>query len=193
MIELLHAIEVIRDLLHDRDLQGDDLVVQGPRREEAVGVIEAPRGTLIHHYRVDGNDAVTMCNLIVSTTHNNEPMNRAVTKVARDHFAGKSEITDGLMNYIEVAVRAYDPCLSCATHALGQMALDVELVDAAGDVVAFRQCVKSGQTLIIRGFRHDNGRWHADPGDWVRESGPGRRWARAGARGATPGVVARRA
>ena len=139
MVELLHAIEVIRDLLHDPDLQGDDLVVSGPRREEAVGVIEAPRGTLIHHYRVDEHDAVTMCNLIVSTTHNNEPMNRAVTKVARDHFAGKSDITDGLMNYIEVAVRAYDPCLSCATHALGQMALEVEVVDAAGEVVAVRR------------------------------------------------------
>ena len=89
MIELLHSIEVIRDLLHDADLQGDDLVASGPRREEAVGVVEAPRGTLFHHYRVDRNDAVTMCNLIVSTTNNNEPMNRAVTKVARDHFSGK--------------------------------------------------------------------------------------------------------
>jgi NAD-reducing hydrogenase large subunit len=135
MIELLHSIEVIRDLLHDPDLQGDDRMVSGPRREEAVGVIEAPRGTLIHHYRVDKNDAVTMCNLIVSTTHNNEPMNRAVTKVAQDHFAGKTEITEGLLNHIEVAVRAYDPCLSCATHALGRMALVVELVDAAGEVV----------------------------------------------------------
>ena len=139
MIELLHAIEVIRDLLHDPDLQGTDLVVQGPRREEAVGVIEAPRGTLFHHYRVDANDAVTMCNLIVSTTNNNEPMNRAVTKVAKDLFSGKAEITEGLMNYIEVAVRAYDPCLSCATHAQGRLSLEVQLVDAAGEVVAFRK------------------------------------------------------
>ena len=139
MIELLHAIEVIRDLLHDPDLQGTDLVVQGPRREEAVGVIEAPRGTLFHHYRVDANDAVTMCNLIVSTTNNNEPMNRAVTKVAKDHFSGKAEITEGLMNYIEVAVRAYDPCLSCATHALGKMPLVAELVDVRGNVVHRRE------------------------------------------------------
>ena len=135
MIELLHSIEVIRDLLHDPDLQGDDLVTSGPRREEAVGVVEAPRGTLFHHYRVGRNDAVTMCNLIVSTTNNNEPMNRAVTKVARDHFSGKSEITEGLLNHIEVAIRAYDPCLSCATHALGQMSLVVEVQDADGDVL----------------------------------------------------------
>jgi NAD-reducing hydrogenase large subunit len=135
MIELLHAIEAIRDLLHDPDLQGDDLVTSGPRREETVGVIEAPRGTLFHHYRVDRHDAVTMCNLIVSTTNNNEPMNRAVTKVAQDHFTGKAEITEGLLNHIEVAIRAYDPCLSCATHAVGQMALVVEVLGPDGDVL----------------------------------------------------------
>ena len=143
MIELLHAIEAIRDLLQDPDLQGDDLVTSGPRREETVGVLEAPRGTLFHHYRVDRNDAVTMCNLIVSTTNNNEPMNRAVTKVARDHFAGKSEITEALLNHIEVAIRAYDPCLSCATHAIGQMSLIVEVHGPDGDVLDRR--VRGGQ------------------------------------------------
>ncbi len=138
MIELLHAIEVIRDLLHDADLLENDLMTSGPRREEAVGVLEAPRGTLFHHYRVDASDAVTMCNLIVSTTNNNEPMNQAVTRVARDHFTGRAEITEALLNHIDVAFRAYDPCLSCATHALGRMALSVELVDAGGEVVAHR-------------------------------------------------------
>jgi NAD-reducing hydrogenase large subunit len=135
MVELLHAIESIRDLLHDPDLQGDDLVAGGPRREEAVGVIEAPRGTLIHHYQVDRHDAVTLCNLIVSTTHNNEPMNQAVTRVARDHLSGRPVITEGLLNHIEVAIRAYDPCLSCATHALGRMALVVELEGANGGII----------------------------------------------------------
>jgi NAD-reducing hydrogenase large subunit len=135
MIELLHSIEVIQDLLHDPDLQGEDLLVSGARREETVGVVEAPRGTLFHHYRVNRNDEVTMCNLIVSTTNNNEPMNRAVTKVARDHFEGKSEITEGLMNHIEVAIRAYDPCLSCATHAAGRMPLIVELRDSSGELM----------------------------------------------------------
>lgn len=134
MIELLHSIEKIKELLHDKDLQGTDLVVSGKRQEEAVGLIEAPRGTLFHHYKVDKNDQVVMANLIVSTTNNNEPMNRAVEKVARDHLNGR-EITEGLLNHIEVAIRAYDPCLSCATHALGQMPLVVELVDADGNVV----------------------------------------------------------
>jgi NAD-reducing hydrogenase large subunit len=134
MIELLHAIEKIQLLLHDRDLQGTDLVVRGERREETVGLIEAPRGTLFHHYKVNRDDQVVMANLIVSTTNNNEPMNRAVQRVAQDYFNGR-EITEALLNHIEVAIRAYDPCLSCATHALGQMPLVVELLDAHGNVV----------------------------------------------------------
>ena len=135
MIELLHSIEKIKDLLHDPDLQGKDLLACGDRREETVGVIEAPRGTLFHHYQVNKNDEVVMANLIVSTTSNNEPMNRAVQKVAQEHLSGKPRLTEGLLNYIEVAIRAYDPCLSCATHALGQMPLVVELRDAAGNLV----------------------------------------------------------
>jgi NAD-reducing hydrogenase large subunit len=89
-------------------------------------VIEAPRGTLFHHYEVDDDDLVTMCNLIVSTTHNNQDMNEAVRSVAREYLDGR-ELTEGLLNHIEVAIRAYDPCLSCATHALGHMPLDVVL------------------------------------------------------------------
>ncbi len=132
MIELLHCVEKIRELLLDPDLQGEDLVVKGERQEEGVGVIEAPRGTLIHHYRVDKNDQVTFCNLIVSTTHNNEAMNRAVTKVAKQYLSFQTKITEAMLNHVEVVIRAYDPCLSCATHALGQMPLEVELYDADG-------------------------------------------------------------
>ncbi len=136
MIELLHSVEVIGDLLHDGDLQGDDLVAPpGERRGEYVAMLEAPRGTLTHHYRVDENDQVTMANLIVSTTCNNEAMNRAVAKIAEDEISGAPEITEGLLNNIEVGVRAYDPCLSCATHALGQMPLEVKLIDAEGNTV----------------------------------------------------------
>ena len=135
MIELLHAIEKIKALLHDPDLQGTDLLVKGERREEGVGLVEAPRGTLFHHYRVNKDDQVVMANLIVSTTNNNEPMNRAVQKVAQDHISGKPEITEGLLNHVEVAIRAYDPCLSCATHALGKMPLMVELIDCEGNVL----------------------------------------------------------
>jgi NAD-reducing hydrogenase large subunit len=135
MIELLHAAEKIRDLLHDADLQGTDLVTTGERRFETVGVIEAPRGTLIHHYEVNERDEVTRANLIVSTTNNNTAMNRAVTKVAEDHLSGKPEITEGLLNHVEVAIRAYDPCLSCATHAIGQMPLVVQLIAPDGHVI----------------------------------------------------------
>jgi NAD-reducing hydrogenase large subunit len=135
MIEVLHCIEKIRELLHDPDLQGDELLVKGERQEEGVGVIEAPRGTLIHHYKVDEHDQVSYCNLIVATTHNNEGMNRAVAKVAEQYISGQTEITEGMLNHIEVAIRAYDPCLSCATHALGQMPLVVELYDAEGGLL----------------------------------------------------------
>jgi NAD-reducing hydrogenase large subunit len=135
MIEVLHSIEKIAELLHDSDLQGTDLVTRGDRRDEGVGILEAPRGTLFHHYRIDENDIVTMCNLIVSTTSNNEPMNRAVQKVAQDYLSGRPEITEAMLNHVEVAIRAYDPCLSCATHALGQMPLQIELYDAAGDLI----------------------------------------------------------
>ncbi len=131
MIEMLHAAEMIKELLHDDDLLGTDLVVTGERRERGVGMIEAPRGTLIHHYRVDENDLVVRANLIVSTTHNNQAMNEAIRQVARQHLDGH-KLSEGLLNHIEVAVRAFDPCLSCATHALGKMPLEVELLDAEG-------------------------------------------------------------
>lgn len=134
MIEMLYAAEVIRDLLHDTDLQGNDLVSKGERQERGVGVIEAPRGTLIHHYKVDENDQIVRCNLIVSTTHNNQAMNEAIRQVARQYIDGR-KLTEGLLNYIEVAIRAFDPCLSCATHALGKMPLQVELLDAQGNRV----------------------------------------------------------
>ena len=142
MIEVLHCVEKIRELLNDPDLQGTDLIAKGDRREEGIGVIEAPRGNLIHHYKVDEHDQVTYCNLIVSTTHNNEGMNRAVKDVAVKHLSGKEQITEGMLNHVEVAIRAYDPCLSCATHALGQMPLQVELFNADGALVDSRtQCV----------------------------------------------------
>ncbi|MBD3243114.1 MAG: Ni/Fe hydrogenase subunit alpha [Chitinivibrionales bacterium] len=136
LIETLHAAEMIKDLLNDPDLQSDNRVTIGARQPEGVGLIEAPRGTLFHHYAVDDNDQITMCNLIVSTTNNNEPMNRAVDWVAKNMIAGKPEVTEGLMNAVEVAIRAYDPCLSCATHAIGKMPLEVKIVDAEGNVIS---------------------------------------------------------
>ena len=134
MIEMLHSIEVIKELLDDPDILSGELMASGPRRRSGVGVIEAPRGTLIHHYEVGDDDLVTMCNLIVSTTHNNQAMNEAVRSVAREYLDGQT-LTEGLLNHIEVAIRAYDPCLSCATHALGQMPLDVALVGPDGALI----------------------------------------------------------
>ena len=110
----------------------------GTRRRTGVGILEAPRGTLFHHYEVNDNDQIEMANLIVSTTSNNEPMNRAVESVAREHLSGK-EITEGLLNHVEVAIRAYDPCLSCATHAAGQMPLIVTVQGPDGAVLARRE------------------------------------------------------
>jgi NAD-reducing hydrogenase large subunit len=137
LISMIHCAEKIRELLFDDELQGTDLVVTGHRRPEGVAIVEAPRGTLIHHYTVDDHGQVTGANLIVSTTNNNEAMNRSVTKVAIDDLTGQ-EITEGLLNHIEVAIRAYDPCLSCATHALGDMPLVVTLEDSDGTVIATR-------------------------------------------------------
>ncbi|QID17717.1 Ni/Fe hydrogenase subunit alpha [Nitrogeniibacter mangrovi] len=134
MIEMLHAAEVIRDLLADPDLVRGERMAGGVRRTNGVGVIEAPRGTLIHHYAVNDDDLVSWCNLIVSTTHNNQAMNTAVREVARQYLDGHT-LTEGLLNHIEVAIRAFDPCLSCATHALGKMPLALELRDAGGTLV----------------------------------------------------------
>ncbi|MDH5678202.1 MAG: Ni/Fe hydrogenase subunit alpha [Nitrospinota bacterium] len=135
MVEVTHCVEKIGELLEDPDLLGNELLTKGERAPEGIGVIEAPRGTLFHHYRVDKDDLITHCNLIVSTTNNNEAINRSIRQVARASLSGVPKITQGMLNHIEVAVRAYDPCLSCATHALGQMPLVVELYNHKGDVM----------------------------------------------------------
>jgi len=131
MIELLHCAEAIERLLDDADLEGDDLLLEGERRALGIGVIEAPRGTLLHHYEIDDGGLVTKANLIVSTTHNNQIMNESIREVARTYLDGR-QLTEGLLNRVEVAIRAFDPCLSCATHAIGRMPLELELLDSAG-------------------------------------------------------------
>ncbi|MDQ6964338.1 MAG: Ni/Fe hydrogenase subunit alpha [Mariprofundales bacterium] len=147
MVEVLHCAEAIELLLHDDDISGDDLVVTGDKRCEGVGVIEAPRGTLFHHYRIDGDGLIEKANLIVSTTSNNQAMNESVRSVA-DQYIDGNEVTEGLLNHLEVAVRAYDPCLSCATHALGRMPLQVELVDLSGKQID--QLTKGGDGKFTR-------------------------------------------
>ena len=138
MIEVLYAAEGIQRLLEDPDILGEDLMAYGERRSRGIGVIEAPRGTLFHDYTVDENDLVTRANLIVSTTSNNQAMNESIRQVAATYLDGV-EPTEGLLNHLEVAIRAYDPCLSCATHALGKMPLEVEVVDPDGKVLGTAQ------------------------------------------------------
>lgn len=130
LIEILHSAEMMKELLHDPDLMKGELVTKGEKTHKGIGLLEAPRGTLFHHYEINDQDQITMANLIVSTTNNNQPMNESVNSVAHSWMDGKKEITEPMMNAVEVAIRAYDPCLSCATHALGQMPLELSLYDA---------------------------------------------------------------
>ena len=138
MIEVLYAAEGIQMLLENPEILGEDLMAYGERQSRGIGVIEAPRGTLFHDYTIDDNDLVTRANLIVSTTSNNQAMNESIRQVAATYLDGV-EPTEGILNHLEVAIRAYDPCLSCATHALGKMPLEVEVVDNAGKVLGQAQ------------------------------------------------------
>lgn len=135
VIEMLHCAELMEELLNDPAILGEDLLREGVRRPVGIGVVEAPRGTLIHHYEADEKGKVTHANLIVSTTHNNEAMNQAVHQVAINNLSGQPRITEGMLNEVEVAIRAYDPCLSCATHAVGQMPLHISLLDHRGQTI----------------------------------------------------------
>ena len=138
LIEMLHCAEEIKVLLNDPDLLSGELLRQGKPCNKGIGIIEAPRGTLTHHYEVDDKGMITRCNLIVSTTHNNDAMNEAVKWVAQHVISRQGNITDGMLNQVEVAIRAYDPCLSCATQALGQMSLSIELYNSKAELIDVR-------------------------------------------------------
>jgi len=134
LIELLYCAEAIEELLDDPDIQGNELVNRGDIQSCGIGVIEAPRGTLFHHYEINDDGIVEKANLIVSTTNNNQAMNESIRQVATHYLDGK-KLTEPLLNQIEVAIRAYDPCLSCATHAMGKMPLEINLVNAQGKLI----------------------------------------------------------
>ena len=135
LIEILYAMERLEELLNDPDVLGSDLRITGNvTNREGVGVVEAPRGTLIHHYEVDGKGAIERANLLVATGHNNYAMNRGVEQVARDYITG-SDVKEGALNRMEHVIRCYDPCLSCSTHAVGKMPLKLEVRNSRGDVV----------------------------------------------------------
>ena len=135
LIEIMFAIERVRTLLDDPDILSTEIL--NTRREfrgEGVGVLEAPRGTLFHHYWTDEKGKLERVNLIVATGHNNWAMSHAVDSVAKTYISGK-EIREGLLNRVEAAVRAHDPCLSCSTHAVGQMPIQIEVLDPEGNLV----------------------------------------------------------
>ncbi len=135
MIEALYAAESIKALAQDDLISSTEIRASSDRfNDEGVGIIEAPRGTLIHHYWIDPSGMLRKVNLIVATGHNNAAMNQAVEDVARGYIKdGKA--TEGALNRVEAAIRCYDPCLSCATHSLGKMPLVIQVVSADGEVV----------------------------------------------------------
>ncbi len=138
LIEILASLERIALLLADDDLSSTHLRAQaGINRLEGVGVSEAPRGTLFHHYKVDANGLITSVNLVIATGQNNDAMNRAVKHTAQHyiHAGDLQTVPEGLLNRVEASVRAYDPCLSCSTHAIGQMPLQIQILAADGTVV----------------------------------------------------------
>lgn len=135
LIETLFAIEKVQVLLNDPDILGKDILnTRHEFKGEGVGVIEAPRGTLLHHYIVNENGVVQKVNLIVSTGHNNWAMSEAVDSVAKTYITGP-DIREGLLNRVEAAIRAHDPCLSCSTHAVGQMPMVIDVIAADGSLV----------------------------------------------------------
>ena len=135
LIEDLYAIERAKEILLDPDVTSADIATDySELTGEGVGVIEAPRGTLIHHYKTDPNGMLTKVNLIVATGHNNWAMSNSVDMVAKTFVDGK-KLTEGMLNRVEAAIRAYDPCLSCSTHAIGQMPMVIELMEPDGTIV----------------------------------------------------------
>ena len=136
MIELLFALEIMGCLLEDPDILSTDIRASGSQRLNpgGIGIIEAPRGTLIHDYKVDENGLLSHVNLIVATGHNNWAMNQAVAAVAKAYING-GRPTEGILNRVEASIRCYDPCLSCSTHAIGRMPLQVVVKGTDGTIL----------------------------------------------------------
>jgi NAD-reducing hydrogenase large subunit len=135
LIEILFAVERIEVLLNSEDILSTHVrAYAGPNEYEGVGVAEAPRGTLIHHYKINENGLIQTANLIIATSHNNLAMNRGITQAAKHFIKGKL-VPEGMLNRVEAVIRAFDPCLSCSTHADGRMALQAEIFDHEGQLV----------------------------------------------------------
>jgi NAD-reducing hydrogenase large subunit len=135
LIEMLHAVERIEEIISDPNIMNKKVRARaGQNRNEGIGASEAPRGTLFHHYEVDDNGLVTRANLLIATGQNNLAMNKAVEQTAR-RFVQSNKLVEGALNRVEAAIRCFDPCLSCATHAVGRMPMVIELRNRAGDLL----------------------------------------------------------
>ncbi len=135
LIEILHGIEKIEELLSNPKILSKDVrAVAEANRREGIGVAEAPRGTLIHHYEIDDEGLITWANLIIATGHNNLAMNRGILQAAR-HYVSGNHVSEGMLNRVEAVIRTFDPCLSCSTHALGQMPFKIQIIGRDGVLV----------------------------------------------------------
>jgi NAD-reducing hydrogenase large subunit len=135
LIEILAGVEKIERLLDDPDILSEHHRARAEvNRQEGIGCSEAPRGTLFHHYQVDRHGLLTKINLLIATGQNNLAMNQTVAQVARHYIKGP-QIPEPLLNRVEAGIRAFDPCLSCSTHAIGQMPLQIQLVGPDGAVL----------------------------------------------------------
>ncbi len=135
LIEILHGIERIAELLEDPEIT--DIHVRsraGVNQNRGVGAAEAPRGTLFHDYEVDDDGLLTRVNLFIATGQNNQAMNRTVLQIAKEHLRG-DRLEESLLNRVEHGIRIYDPCLSCATHAVGRMPLEISLHGPQGEIL----------------------------------------------------------
>jgi NAD-reducing hydrogenase large subunit len=135
LIEIVCALERIEALLADPQILDSHVRgTAGVNALEGIGMIEAPRGTLIHHYKVNEEGAITWANLIVATGHNNLAIGRSVRQVS-EHFIDGTKLNEGMLNRVSAVVRAYDPCLSCSTHASGLLTMKIQLIDPEGTVL----------------------------------------------------------
>jgi len=135
LIEIIGSLERIEQYMEDSDLMSDRLRADaGINKLEGVGVSEAPRGTLFHHYQVDETGLIKKVNLVIATGQNNLAMNRTVAQIARHYIHGPN-IPEGMLNRVEAGIRAFDPCLSCSTHQAGRMPMEIELCNAQGEIV----------------------------------------------------------
>ena len=135
LVEIIFALESIERLLKDPDILNPRIRARARgNRSEGIGVSEAPRGTLMHHYKIDDDGLISWVDLIIATGHNNLAMNRSIKQVA-DAYVDGNDIKEGMLNRVEAVIRCYDPCLSCASHAFGQMPMVIDIQDASGRIV----------------------------------------------------------